>query len=235
MDAWLKKRYEKYIEWLDSGRIDYTSKILPVRESVSDTQWILPTQQVVDIIRNANFIALTDCVCRTHYQRCDKPVDVCLLLDEVGRAYVDKGVAREIDREKAVSILKVANEKGLVHLSLYQPDHQLYALCSCCACCCHDLQVLIKFGQDRLVCHADCIVGTNENECTHCGDCEERCVFGARKIQDGEMIFNSDLCYGCGLCVATCPARAIEMELRNPNYPTKKNNGKVIIKQDEEF
>ena len=212
MDDFLKERLDNYNEWLDHGQIDYSAKIVPVRESLEDRQWVLPTEQVLEIIKEVDTIALNDCLCRSHYQRCDNPVDICLLLGQYGRKFIDKGLAREVTFEEAVQVLRKANEKGLVHLSLYRPDHQLYALCSCCSCCCHDLQLLLKFEQKRIVMHSDFIAETDLDECIGCGVCEERCHFGARVIVDGELAFNEKECYGCGLCVTTCPTEAIVMK-----------------------
>jgi MinD superfamily P-loop ATPase len=55
---------------------------------------------------------------------------------------------------------------------------------------------------------------TDFENCIHCGDCEERCFFDARIIQDAELEFDPEKCVGCGLCVTTCPVEAISMEKR---------------------
>ncbi|RJQ61796.1 MAG: 4Fe-4S dicluster domain-containing protein [Desulfobacteraceae bacterium] len=214
MDAWLKERYDKYTGWFDRGEIDYSSKVIPVRESFRKEQWVLPTAQVINVLKSSELIALTDCVCRSHYKRCDNPLDVCLLLDGFGQKFIEKGLAKQVRYGEAVSILKAANESGLVHLSLYRPDRNLFALCSCCACCCHDLQLLIKFGKERLVCHSDYVSATDTDLCSHCGECVDRCVFGARSYSNGEMTYDPDRCFGCGLCVTSCPAKATTMEPR---------------------
>jgi NAD-dependent dihydropyrimidine dehydrogenase PreA subunit len=35
--------------------------------------------------------------------------------------------------------------------------------------------------------------------------------FAAREIVDGSLSINQDLCFGCGLCVSTCPTDAIRL------------------------
>jgi len=211
MDDFLKPRYEDYTQWLESGRIKYSSKVIPIKESLEHAQWILPTGQVLEILKNAETIALTRCVCRSHYQRCSNSVEVCLMLDKYGRIEIEKGDGREITLDEATSVLKKANEEGLVHLSLYRPDHQLYALCSCCPCCCHDLQLLMNYGQEVLVSHSDYVAETDMDQCVHCGDCADRCHFKARTFENGEMIYDPQKCYGCGLCATMCPADATAM------------------------
>ncbi len=136
VDPFLAKRITKYDKWLDKGQISFSSKVIPVSESFKAKQWVMPTEQVMELLRGAKSIALQNCECRTHYKRCENPLEVCLLLNEVG---------------------------------------------------------------DKLV---------------HCGVCADRCVFTARSIKDEKMKYNANECRGCGLCVTSCPAEAITMELR---------------------
>ena len=212
MDDWLGERLDKYDRWLEQEQIDYSAKVIPVRESIEVRPWVLPTEQVFKILEEARFIALAHCLCRTHYGRCDNPREVCLLLNDYGRKFVESGSARRIDQDEARSILRTANEKGLVHLSLYRPDHQLYALCSCCSCCCHDLQLFLKYGQDRLIAHSDYTAETDGEICINCGECEARCVFGARTMQEGRLVVDLAKCRGCGLCVTICPVQAVVLK-----------------------
>ena len=52
---------------------------------------------------------------------------------------------------------------------------------------------------------------TNTSDCTECGVCAGRCQLGAREMVNGAFSYNSDLCFGCGLCVSTCPNHAITL------------------------
>jgi ferredoxin len=212
MDDWLAARSKTYANWLENGEISYSSRVIPVGESLPNRQWVLPTMQVTRIIADAGLIALTDCVCRTRYNRCGKPTSVCLVLNEYAQKFIDKRLARPIGLEEAAQVLKGADESGLVHLSLYRPDHALYALCSCCSCCCHDLQLLLRHKQTRLVARADYIAATDLTLCTDCGACADRCPFGARQVVDGSLHYDPERCYGCGLCVSTCAPKAIELK-----------------------
>ena len=214
IDPFLEKRLTKYDEWLEKGQISCSSKVIPVSESFSTKQWVLPTEQVMGILHNAKSVAVQNCECRTHYKRCDNPLEVCFLLNGVGDTFVRKGKARHVNLAEAAEILKKANESGLVHLGLYMPDHELFALCSCCSCCCHDLQIVKQFDRKDLMIHSEYIAVILSEDCTQCGACIERCVFGARVIQDGKMEYNPAACLGCGLCVTTCPAGAISMKMR---------------------
>jgi len=169
-DPFLEKRIVNYDKWLSKGQISASSKVIPVSESLSAKQWVLPTEQVVEILTNANSVAVQDCECRTHYKRCDKPLEVCFLLNTVGDKFVSKGKARYVSLDEITDILKKANESGLIHLALYMPDHEIFALCSCCSCCCHELQIVKLTERKELMVHSEYIADTDLEICIHCGE-----------------------------------------------------------------
>ncbi|MHA1521491.1 MAG: 4Fe-4S dicluster domain-containing protein [Promethearchaeota archaeon] len=55
---------------------------------------------------------------------------------------------------------------------------------------------------------------SSDHECIHCGKCVQRCYFGARQKIDGLLQYGSSQCYGCGLCVSTCPQDVIILQKR---------------------
>ena len=215
MDAFLEERLNRYDKWLSEKKIAFSSKVIPIEKSLSAHQWVLPTEQVLEIFRNVKSIALTKCECRSHYKRCDNPLEICFEFNEVGDQSVKKGLARYVSLEEAADILQIANERGLVHLSLYMPNHEIFALCNCCPCCCHDLQIVRLYNRNDLVVQSDYVAVSDTESCTHCGTCIDRCVFDARSWNNGEMLYNENACYGCGLCVTTCPSEVISMTRKN--------------------
>jgi Pyruvate/2-oxoacid:ferredoxin oxidoreductase delta subunit len=216
LDSFLEKRLTRYDRWMTKGQIAFSSRVIPVAESLAAKKWVMPTEQVLRVIEAAESIALQDCECRTHYKRCENPLEVCLLLNEVGDKTVAQGNARHVSLEEATDVLKKANQSGLVHMSLYMPDHEVFALCSCCPCCCHDLQIVKRTGRNDIMMRSEYVAVTDSDNCIHCGDCEERCLFDARSIQEAGLEFNSEKCVGCGLCVTICPVEAISMVARPP-------------------
>ncbi|MCP3942842.1 MAG: 4Fe-4S dicluster domain-containing protein [Desulfobacteraceae bacterium] len=214
IDSYLEGYLLKYDKWLNKGQISHSSKVIPVLKSLSAEQWVLPTEQVMKILHNAKSVAVKNCECRVHYKRCDKPLEVCFLLNEVGDRLVAGGKARHVDLKEIGDILIKANESGLVHLGLYMPDHELFALCSCCSCCCHDLQIVKHYERKDLIVRSEYLAFTNFTDCIHCGECIGRCVFGARVFTDEKMEYNAEGCLGCGLCVTSCPVEATSMRLR---------------------
>lgn len=215
-DRFLEERIERYDGWIEKNEIDFPSRVIPVRESLDARQWVLPREQVLEILHGAEVIGLTGCICRSHYRRCDNPVDVCLLLNSAARKDIRKGRAREVSVSEAEAVLVHADKHGLVHLSFVMPGSELYALCSCCGCCCHDLQILKRYGRSDLVARSDFVAETDAAVCSGCGECVDRCQFGARRIGKDIVVYNPDQCYGCGLCVTTCPTAATILVMSLP-------------------
>ena len=214
-DTYIEERLARYDRWVREGKIPFSSKVIPVGESLATQQWVLPTEQVVEFLRNARSFALIPCECRTRHQRCDNPVDVCFLINDAADACVAQGIGRHVSLEEAKDALRRADEHGLIHLTVYNPQQYVYAVCSCCSCCCHDLGFLKQFGRDDLIAHSKYVAHTDSDACTHCGDCIEPCVFEARVWEDGQMRYDAAACYGCGLCVPVCLVEATVMQRRN--------------------
>jgi len=55
----------------------------------------------------------------------------------------------------------------------------------------------------------------DEELCDGCGDCLERCYFGARALEDERnvVVVTEDECMGCGLCQVVCKEGAITLEI----------------------
>jgi ferredoxin len=213
-DPYLDNYVDKYRKWLLGGMIHNSSKVIPVRVSLEAIQRILPSEQTITYLREAGRLALTDCACRVHYGRCDKPTRVCLLFDDAAERALGTDGARGISAEEAERTIQIADEAGLVHMTLYAPQDRPFAVCNCCSCCCHDLQLLIRHGRADLTVRSDYAAETNADECVQCGRCVERCMFGARRIEGGKLAYDPATCYGCGLCVSVCPTDATSMTLR---------------------
>jgi len=214
-DDFLKERLDKYDRWLTAKEIPYASKVVPVSESINTQKWVLSGRQALDQVLAADAVALTRCVCRSNYRRCDNPVEICFLLNSAAEKGLADGRARRVDRDEAEAVLQQADEKGLIHLSFVMPGDEIYAFCSCCACCCHDLQLLKVYHREHLVARSDYVAETAMDECTHCGICIDRCAFGARRWLEegeGEMVYDPNACYGCGLCVSSCSPEATTMK-----------------------
>ena len=211
----LTKRLERYDGWVKEGKIPSSSSVIPVGKSLEARQWVLPGAQVMEYINRARTVALTECDCRKKYRNCGNPLEVCLLLDDSAEKAAAKGGARVVAAGEAAKALELADRHGLVHLAIHKPGQAPFAICSCCACCCHDLQFLRSYGRGDLIAHSDYLAHWDEQACNHCGICVDLCSFGARVWQDGGVVHIPEQCYGCGVCVPACPTGALALKPRD--------------------
>jgi hypothetical protein len=103
-DLFLEERLDRVDGWIQEGKIPFSSRVIPINESLSTQQWVLPTEQVIEILRNARSFALTKCECRERYQRCDNPLAVCFIINDEADKYVAEKEALHIPIEKAVEV-----------------------------------------------------------------------------------------------------------------------------------
>ena len=71
VDPFIEKYLIRYEGWLSKGQISFSSKVIPISESINAKQYVLPTEQVIEILGNAKSVAVQNCVCRAHFRRCD--------------------------------------------------------------------------------------------------------------------------------------------------------------------
>lgn len=223
-DLWQRFMEE---EWPDFARLAVQffpkafTRIIPVGESIdSASKQVLDADSANKIIENAETIAVTNCTCRVIAHKCDKPVEVCLQVGNAAKYTIDRGSGREVSKEEALDILKVSEEKGLVHVTMNRA-HVGHFICNCCSCCCQALPLVISDGLNildpsRYQAQIDAAL------CSGCETCLDRCFFSAiEPAEEGRETENvmrviAEKCMGCGLCQITCPEDAISLEAVRP-------------------
>ncbi len=205
------------LERLETRTFQTTKEVLtvPVNVEIEGEHLVLNLENVKQILGKARTISVLDCHCRVDRGNCDAPVNVCIDMNETAERNIARGDAREVALDEALDILKKTHEAGLVHMALgsgefYKPG-VINSVCSCCSCCCPILSGVLRFGLAPHLLKSQAISVTDIQACTDCGDCVGRCQFGSREMVNGSLSFNPDLCFGCGLCVSTCPTNAITL------------------------
>jgi len=186
---------------------------VPVNVEIEAEHLVLNLENVKQILSKARTISVMDCGCRVKFRHCDAPVNTCIDMNETAERNIRNGVAREITLDDALDVLEKTHEAGLVHMALGQGEFYepgvINSVCSCCSCCCSILSGILRFGLAPHLLKSQTISVTDASTCTECGVCVDRCQFGAKEMVNGSLSFNSDLCFGCGLSISTCPTNAI--------------------------
>ncbi len=187
---------------------------IPVNVEGETEHRVYDMSEMREILMDADRIALMDCGCKTAFDNCNAPKDVCLSVNKTADELLadEKYNSREITVEEAMKVLERSHEVGLVHMSYtMKGDTKPGLVCSCCACCCHTLGSLVRNGIHTQILTSKYIAIDDSVKCTDCGMCIDRCVFQARSMVDRKLAYDNILCHGCGLCVSTCDTGAISL------------------------
>lgn len=193
-------------------------RTVPVNKSLQADAQVAPYEDAREIVKKQKKIAVANCICQRQQelidQACDKPMEVCLAFGAHADFYVENEMARFIDVEEALKILDQCDEAGLVNqpVSTVNPG----GMCNCCGDCCGILRGLKKMDNPAKMIITNYYVQVNEQECSGCEECIDRCQMDAITMDDDLIAqINLNRCIGCGLCVTTCASEAISL-IRKP-------------------
>jgi electron transport complex protein RnfB len=194
-------------------------RVIPVEKEIQGSTEIQPYEKVSEIIESSTRFAVADCICRKESRMvgkgCDKMLEACMSFGPAADFYIENGLGREITQEEARQILQRAEEDGLIHCSWNHAGNKDF-ICNCCGCCCKALALVMKYDNPGAVAKSNYYATKDEDTCTSCGTCVERCQVGAIKFENDLTVIDSGRCIGCGLCVSTCPTGSISMVRKPP-------------------
>jgi ferredoxin len=217
MDEEFARDHEEYFETAFGKTIQAHKtpvlRTIPINQQLVADYPVAPFEDVLEIIESQKKIAVAPCVCRTTKklvgQECDKLVENCFSFGSHAEYYVENKMGRYITIDEAKEIVKKNEEDGLV----MQPfnSQKIGGMCSCCGDCCGVLRSLKMHPSPAEMVQSNYFARVDEEECTGCETCLERCQMDAIDVVDGIAGIKLERCIGCGLCVTTCPVDAIEL------------------------
>jgi len=192
-------------------------RTVPVQRTIKVLHNVAAYEDASEILRKADKIVVTDCICRKQKrlvnQGCDKPLEACFMFGSMGQYYVDRDMGREVGVDEAIRILTEAQEAGLVTQPATAQNPA--GMCNCCGDCCGVLTSLKRHPKPAEKVFSNYFAEVDKDVCSGCETCLERCQMEAIKMDEDELAeINQDRCIGCGLCVATCPEEAIQLSLK---------------------
>jgi electron transport complex protein RnfB len=192
-------------------------RVVPAR-GATETEWVLPYDDVRALLGRASSFRLETCVCRlqqdeTGTRRCDFPLEACLWFSYAETA----DDASAVSHDQALAVLDEAERVGLVH-TVSNVASGIGYVCNCCGCCCGLLRGINEWGVEHSVAQANYFAEIDPLVCTACGACEERCQVDAIAVtDDGVRVVRRESCIGCGLCVTGCPDEAARLRRKPEN------------------
>ena len=193
-------------------------RVIPVSQEITAENSVMPYEAAEEIIKAQSKIVVSECICRKEHDMvgkgCDYPMEVCLAFGAGAYFYEENGLGRSIDQKEALEILEKGQKAGLV----LQPGNSKKPtnICMCCGCCCGVLANLKTIDQPAKAVHTNYYAKVDEDECTGCEVCADRCHMDAIDIDDTARVV-TDRCIGCGVCAPECPVDAIEIVSKDKN------------------
>jgi electron transport complex protein RnfB len=189
-------------------------RVVPVEREIQGMTEIQPYEKVSEIIRSNTRFGVAECICRKESRimgkGCDKLLEACMMFGVAADYYIGNGLGREISKEEALKILAKTEEEGLVHCSSNHQGNKM-VICNCCGCCCKALGYINRYHIPTAVTHSSYYARVNEDSCTGCETCLDRCQVKAIGIENGHARVDKDRCLGCALCVSSCPTESLSM------------------------
>ncbi len=188
-------------------------RVVPVSKQIAAGATVASYDDAEQIIRQQSKIVVQPCICRKEHdfvgETCDYPMDVCLSFGTAAFYYEENKLGRAISTEEALEILDKGRKAGLV----IQPGNAQKSanICMCCGCCCQVLKNIKLHEKPAQMVHSNYYARVDEQNCTACGTCAERCHMEAITVDETAHV-NPDRCIGCGVCVPECPADALIYE-----------------------
>ena len=208
--------------------------ILVDEELEVPTEQILPTQKIRELIEKYDDIAVGNCYCRQHQEFLDNPckqielTPSCMTLGKSARHTSNHGFSKLVSKEEALKILKKCEDAGLVHKAYHRHGdigQEEVAICNCCNCCCMTARDCLIFP---VVNATNYLASIDEDLCTGCGTCVEKCYNKAIELNDDDKAERTEeYCVGCGVCAYHCSENAISLiegQRLVRMIPPRKNN-----------
>ncbi|MFH1150859.1 MAG: 4Fe-4S binding protein [Actinomycetota bacterium] len=196
-------------------------RVIPISESLADGSEVLPFDAVSEKLAGMSFMAVGHCPCRQITKMtgegCGHELERCMHFGSMGRYFVEMGMARRIELDEALEILRSATEEGLVHVC-DNIEGSIGTICNCCSCCCGFFRASRGLGL-KTYSRSNYVARVDADGCIACGLCEDRCPVEAVSVDDVAAV-DPGVCIGCGVCTPTCGGEdAVRLVLREEVEP----------------
>ncbi|MFX1567696.1 MAG: ATP-binding protein [Promethearchaeota archaeon] len=214
-----QNNYEQMVKEFRNG--PSLDRVIPVEEEISVMEEIvLPLEEASKLIEKSDPIGVTVCYCRHKKDLLDEPCETtmerrnCFAFGRNAEFLISQGFVEEISKEEAIEIMRKAEDEGLVHKVFHTNlniEKDIDGLCNCCKCCCGTF-LLHYTGAVPLMDSSTHLAQVEKDLCVGCGTCIESCPAEAIELIDIVAVVNDDRCLGCGVCAHLCPEKAINLE-----------------------
>ncbi len=213
-------------------------RTIPFEQDFSEDSTVLPYDKVRELLDKHEVFSLMPCLCRTIFQmkpgnKCNHPIDTCIMTDDYARFILDNGWGREITRQEAYDILMAGREDGRIMNVVNSQDGE--NICSCCSCGCGLLYLKKKYPGPGAHYWSSYFAVHDPEKCVSCGRCD-RCPMDALTFKKGAVRIDTQKCLGCGICVSYCKTGALALNIKDEDdrlVPPETYDDAIEIWQNE--
>lgn len=202
------------------------------------TSEVLRFDEAADHIRKAGRGSVGKCYCRHEAwhlgKNCSAPIDeICMSLGTASDFLVEQGFARRATVDEMLSVLKRAEDLGLVHIGDNVQDQTTF-ICNCCGCCCGFLEGITRHHLKHALTTTNYIARLEQDACNGCEVCVDRCQIEAIRMNGDYPVVDEEVCIGCGVCAHFCPTEAMQMKEREKRVIPPKTYKELMIRLMQE-
>ncbi len=230
-------------ETFGPGQAARTARVPQLRTIPVEKSLLLPEKRMVRtyddvrrVVENSpGPFSVANCICRQmkdmHGQKCKHSDlrETCMQIGpEHARRYVAMGIGRYVSKEEVFAILDKAMDAGFI----LQPENSQRPdnICCCCGDCCGPLQATRRSPRPADLYATNFSAVVDDELCTGCGACIERCQLEARVMVDHKAAVDAVRCIGCGNCIVTCKSGASRMQKREAEMVPPRDKDAALMK-----
>ena len=234
LNEWYDSEYPFFRTMPSSSLSQKIPKTIEINEDIKAQHEILVFEDVEKYIKEAKSISVVNCACRTTHalaglSECEKPMEICIALNMASDALNSYNLGKRLTQEEALTLLKVAEDNGLVHTIINGSSEAAMLICNCCSCHCGVLTGLTKYNNPRAFAKSNFRPAIDQIICKKCEKCIKTCPMNAiwhhwphqNDLNDNFIAIKEDRCIGCGLCAHHCPNDAITMNKLYNDVPAE--------------
>lgn len=205
------------------------ARVVPAYQSIEGLPGVLPHENIREMLKAQKLIAVCSCSCRKRAESMDRKCEHshdqnCLQFNRGAEYAISRGSGKKLSIDEAIELFDSTENDGLVHSWQNTDAMTQTVMCNCCRDCCMNwvpidrkgVSIAKHWAKSRYEAEVD------EEACTGCETCVERCQFEAITMQESEdadepvALVDPEKCFGCGVCVLTCPTDALSMKVVRP-------------------
>lgn len=205
-----KKRFPRIYRWLIYPWLTRTQK-------QSHFGQIVPLEDLQRVLAQTAHVVRLPCICRKVTTGKEERVcyGVGMEAGHILKELPDFSSFDRISAAEAAAEIGALDRNGLTHSVWTFQTPFIGAICNCNRdCMAYRVQYRKELAQ--VMWRAEYVALIDQNHCKGCRLCQKQCLFAAVDYdrQNTKCRINLSKCYGCGVCRAVCPEKAIKLHNR---------------------